>query len=578
MTFFAELKRRNVFRVAAYYLALSWLILQVTDVLSSMLQLPEWTGRLIIFLLVIGFPVALLLAWAFELTPEGLRREVEPGADGAVAGSRGRQSNYLLAAVIAAAVAVFAWKQAPQDMPDVAESGVIRSVVVLPFKNLMNDPDQDFFVEGMHDALITQLSKINSLQIISQTTAMHYAGSEKPLSEIARELDVDAAVEGSVLKAGDVVRITTQLIDARNDRHIWAENFDRKLVDILALYNDVTREITYQVQVTVTPEEVANLADSNPVDPEAYELYLKGRHLCENWSPQEMRQGAEALQQAIDLAPDYATPYAHLAMCLVDSAFFEYVQPDEIESRARTAAMNAVQLDDGLAEAHVALGSVLYYLEFNPRAAEAEYLKAYRLNSGSVDTLVRMSWFYAESGRFDEALEPTLHAVNLDPLSTAVRNALGQVHYLSRDFNLAIENFEKALNLDQSDPSLHYYLGLAHEQQGRHEQAIALFESAVALSQQAPLYLAALGHAYARAGMRDEAQNLLTRLEQSEQPSPFNLAVVRLGLGDYEAALELLARAVDQGSFQTLYLKTGPRFDAVRDDARFEQLIAQLGW
>lgn len=578
MSIIAELKRRNVFRVAVYYLAVSWLAMQVTDVFVSLLELPGWTGRLIFLLLVIGFPIALLLAWAFELTPEGIRRETSPDAANAAPRSR-RTPDYIAAAVIVIALAAYGWNHALQRPQAVeVEPGNIRSVIVLPFKNLMNDPDQDFFVEGMHDALITQLSKINSLHIISQTTAMHYSGSDKPLLQIARELDIDAALEGSVLRAGDVVRVTTQLIDARNDRNIWADNFDRKLVDILALYNDVTREITYQVQVTITPEENASLETSEPVHPEAYELYLKGRYLCENWSPREMRQGAESLQQAIELAPDYAAPHAQLAMCLVDSAFFEYVQPDEIDSRARAAATRAVQLDDRLAEAHVALGSVRYYLDFDPGTAEAEYLKALELNPNSVDTLLRLSWFYAESARFDEALEPTQRAINLDPLSTAVRNALGQVHYLSRDFDLAIVNFDEALNLDRSDPSLHYYLGLAYEQTGEHETAIASFESATELSERAPLYLSALGHACAQAGMRERALGILDELGQAEDPSPFNLAVVHLGLGDNERALDFLDQATTAGNFHVLYLKAGPRFDPLRADARFGELLARIGW
>ncbi len=580
MTIIAELKRRNVFRVAIYYVALSWLLMQVTDVLTSLLQLPDWTGRLIFFLLVVGFPVALFLAWAFELTPQGLRRESDSLPDRARTGNSRRKLDYLLVGVVVLVVGGYAWNHFRQSGPgpNIVASGQIRSVVVLPFENLMNDPDQDYFVEGMHDALITELSKIDALHVISRTTAMRYAGAEKPLPEIAGELNVDGAIEGSVLRAGNVVRVTTQLIDARNDRHIWADNFDRELGDILALYNEVTREIARQVRVTISPDEKASLAISRRVDPAAYELYLKGRYLCENWSPQEMRQGAETLQHAIDQAPAYAVPHAQLAMCLVDSAFFEYVQPDEIDSRARAAAMEAVHLDDRLAEAHVALGSVHYYLDFDPELAEVEYLSALELNRNSVDTLLRLSWFYAESGRFDEATEPTLRALKLDPLSTAVRNAMGQVYYLSRDFDLAIRNFDDALNLDQSDPSLHYYLGLAYEQKGQYEKAIGLFESATELSERAPLYLSALGHAYGQAGMHEQSVDVLEELQQSVDPSPFSLAVVHLGLGNNEDALDLLSKAVDAGNFQVLYLKAGPRFDGLRDDARFAELLARMGW
>ena len=578
MPIFAELKRRNVFRVALYYVALSWIVMQVTDVLMSVLRLPDWTGRLIFLLLVIGFPIALLLAWAFELTPEGLRREVVAVPDRAMTGRTRKRFDRLLIVIIALVLAGYGWNYLWHRGPETLEPGQIRSVVVLPFENLMNDPNQEYFVQGMHDALITQLSKINSLHTISRTTAMHYAGSDKSLPEIARELNVDAVVEGSVLRSGNVVRVTTQLIDAKNDRHIWAESFDRELVDILVLYGDVTREIATQVRATVTPDEQASLGISGPIDPKAYELYLQGRHLCGNWSPQEMSRGADALSQAVQLAPDYDAPYAQLAMCLVDSAFFEYVPPSAIESRARTAAMKAVQLNDRLAEAHVALGSVHYYLEFRPELAEAEYLKALDLNPNSVDTLLRLSWLYAESGRFDEAYRYTQRAVGLDPLSTGVRNAMGQVYYLSRDFDLAVQGFDEALNLDRSDPSLNYYLGLAYEQTGQYERAIAQFESATELSDRAPLYVSALGHVYGHAGMRTQALEILEELQQAADASSFNMAVVHLGLGDHEQALDLLEEAYMRRNMHLLYIKSGPRFDSLRGNPRFSGLLERMGW
>ena len=574
MTIISELKRRNVFRVAGYYLAVAWLTMQVTDVLVPVLQLPEWANRLVFLLLAIGFPIALLLAWAFELTPDGIRRETEID-DKEATGYKGKL-DFFMFGLLGVALIVFIWNYSREDSSRQVEPGEVRSVVVLPFENLMNDPDQDYFVEGMHDALITKLSKISSLHIISQTSAMHYAGTEMPLRDIARELDVDVAVEGSVLRAGDVVRVTTQLIDARTDRHIWADNFDRELVDILALYNDVAREITHQVRVKVTPEESAELESSRPVNPEAYELYLKGQHLCHRWSPAEMRQGAEVLQQAIELANNYAAPYASLAMCLVDAAFFEYLKPDEIDARARAAAEAAVRLDDRLAEAYVAQGSVHYYLDFNSSEAEAAYKRALALNRNSTDTLLRLSWFYAETGQFDDAYEMTRSALEIDPLSTAVRNAMGQVFYLNRNYAPALNHYEEALSLNRNDPSLNYYVGLAYEQLGEYSRAIEQYKTATELSDRAPLYLSALGHAYAQSGMREEAIAIREELDVSEKASSFSRAIVALGLGDEEAAIQLLTESVNSGDFHTLYLPKGPRFDPLRDDARFTELIGRF--
>jgi TolB-like protein/Tfp pilus assembly protein PilF len=578
LQFLKELQRRNVFRVAIAYIVTAWLVMQVADVILNNISAPDWIFKVLLLFLSLGFPFAVIFAWAFELTPEGLRRETAPEEGGSSVARHRNRFDILILAAMVIALAYFAWSQYWQAESDSVAPGQIRSIAVLPLENLMNDPGQSYFVDGMHEALITELSKIKSLRVISRTSAMHFKDSGKPIPEIALELGVDAIIEGSVLKAGNVVRVTTQLIEGKTDQHIWADNFDRELNDILALYADVTREIVDHIKVNVTPDEVASLAISEPVNPEVYELYLKGRYLCGNWSPQEMQQGVDLLQQAIDLDPRHAPSHAQLALCLQDSAFFEYVKPLEIESRARAAAMTAVQLDSESAESHIALGGVSYYLGFDPKNAEVEYFRARELNPNSTDALLRISWFLAESGRFEEALGPTQHAIDLDPLSTSVRNALGQVYHLNRDYHRAIQEFEKALDLDRSDPSLHYYLAGPYEQLGQHQRAISLYKSAIDLSESAPLYVAALGHAYAVAGKQDEAMQILGELQESQDPSAYNLAVVHLGLGQHEQAIDWLEKAFEARNGHVLYIKEGPRFDPLRTNQRFIDLLEQFGW
>lgn len=577
MSFFKELQRRNVFRAGLAYVVVAWLIAQVLQLVLDTFAAPDWVMKTVLVLLAAGFPVLLFFAWAFELTPEGLRRETLTDTGKPRDARHTRKFNILIAGAIVVELAYFGLSHDWHRETNLVEPGKIRSIVVLPLENLMNDPEQGYFVEGMHDALITELSKVKALRVISRTSAMRYAGSGKSVPEIGRELDVDAVIEGSVLKAGDTVRVTAQLIDARTDQHIWADNFDRKLGDILALYADVTREIAEHIKVTVTPDEQASLAVSRPVDPEVYELYLKGRHLCGNWGPQEMQQGVAFLQKAADLDPQHAASQAQLAECLVDSAFFEYLLPVEIDERARAAAQAAVRLDDRLAEAHVALGAVSYYLEFNPKSAEKEYLKALELNPNSIDALLHISWLYTELGRFDESMGPTQHAIELDPLSTAAVNALGQIYYLSRDFDRAIQQFGNALELDPSDPSLNYYVASARLQKGQFEQAIAGFKTAVDLSKGAPLYLAALGHAYGVAGMREEATKFLAELQRADYPSPYNLAIVNLGLGNYDQAISLLEQAYEVRTGHLVYVYRGPAFDPLRDDERFQGLLKRMG-
>jgi TolB-like protein/tetratricopeptide (TPR) repeat protein len=521
-----------------------------------------------------------VFAWAFELTPDGLRRDKLSVAEQQIKAPRSAASrkklDIMIFGAMAVALAYFVFTHDWQGDSDSVVPGEIRSIVVLPLDNLMNDPDQAFFVDGLHEALITELSKITALRVISRTSALHYRDSGKALPEIARELGVDAVVEGSVLRAGETIRVTAQLIEGSTDRHLWADNFDRELTDILALYADVTREIVNQIRVTVTPEEANGLEVSQRVNPEAYELFLKGRYLCNKWGPQEMLQGIELMEQSISLDTQHAQSYAGLARCLQYSAFFNYVSPLEITPRARAAALMAVELDDDLADAHVALSGVRYYLEFRANAAEKELTRALDLEPANLGALIHLAWLLAESGRFDEALKPALRAVQRDPLSIAAHQTMGQMFYLQRDFEQAILAFEKGLELGRNDVSLHQYLAWPYEQMGQYERAIALHKTAVELSQRDPLYLAGLGYSYGKAGMREDALQILEELSQAKAASPYDMAIVHLGLGNYEQAIDWLEKAYDARNSYLVYMDQGPKFDPLRDDDRFIRLLERM--
>ncbi len=576
MSFFTELRRRNVWRVSALYVIVSWLILQVVDVLASVLQLPDWVGKLVLVLLAIGFPIAVVFSWVFELTPEGVKIDRgEPPGQTARGGQRRKLDVVLIGALILAGV-YMAWQHDWSD--NGAADSEIRSLAVLPLDNLMDDPDQAFFVAGMHEALITELSKIGALRVISRTSAMSFRDSGKSVPEIARELKVDAVIEGSVLKVGDTVRVTVQLIDGESDRHLWADNFDRELSDILSLYADVTREIAEQVQVSLSDGDTTAIEDSEPVDPDVYELYLKGRYFCDNWSPDEMRQGIELLQKAVSLDPGYAQAHAHLAICIQYSAFFNYQNALEVGDRARAAASMAVEIDGNLAEAHVALAGVQYYLDYNPRAALVSLKRALQLNPSSARALLHASWLLGESGRVEEALEFNRRALRLDPLSTVVNHAIGQVYFLNRDYERAIEAIRKALELDRSDPSLHHFLALALEQTEQFEAAAKAHKRAIELSNGATLYRAGLGYSYGLSGRSDEAKAILDALQDDPNTAAYDLAVVHLGLGNLEAAMDLLTESYAAHESQLIYINRGPYFDPLRKNPRFMRLVEQIDW
>jgi len=575
MSFFSELKRRNVYKVAAVYIIVSWVVLQVVDMFMSFMPLPEWTGRLVFVLLAAGFPIALLLAWALELTPEGIK--LENAAEGSRSSERKRTDIAIYAAL--AAVLIF-WiaKLDWNNEPEIAESGEIRSLVVLPLTNLMNDPEQAYFVEGMHEALITELSKVKALRVISRTSAMKFQGSNKSVPEIARELGVDAIVEGSVLRAGNTVRVTAQLIEAKSDRHLWADNFDRELTDILALYGEVTREIVSQIRITVTPDEAARLADSGVVDPEGYDLYLKGDYLCDKWAPQEMMQGIELMRQAVQEDPDSAIAHAALAMCLQYAAFFDYVEPLEVFDESNNAANRAVALDSQLPEAWVALAGVRYYLGFDFVTSELALQRALELNARSVRALTHLSWQMGEAGRFEEALESGREAVRLDPLSPVAQTTVGQAYYLNQDFETATTEYRRLVALDPVDPSSHFFLAWSLEQSGEFELAIESHRRALELSDNASLYLSGLGFSYTLAGRMDEAREILEELQQDGRADSFHVALLKTGLGDYDAAIALLEQAYELRISHMLYIKQGAQFDALRSNERFTRLVQRMGW
>ena len=575
MSILVELKRRNVYRVAALYIIVSWVVLQVVDVFMSFMPLPEWTSRLVFVLLAAGFPIALVLAWAIELTPEGIKRE------SAAADKNPKRGGWLiygaLAVIVAIAVLNFDWA----DEEGEVATTEIRSLAVLPLDNLMNDPDQAYFVEGLHEALITELSRIEALRIISRTSAMKYLDSGKSVPEIATELGVDAIIEGSALRAGDTVRVTVQLIDAKSDRHLWAENFDRELTDILGLYADVTRDIASYIRVSLTPQESARLQARQTVDIDAYDAFLKGNYLCDMWTPEDMRRGLDLMRDAVRIDPDSALYQAGLAQCLQYASFYDYVLPAEIHDEANALVREAVSLDSELSEAWAAYAAVRYYIGYDVVGARLALERAIELNPSNARAMTHYSWLLGEDGRLEEALEWARRAVELDPLSPIAQTAPAQAYYLSGEFETALVEYRKLLDMDPDGPSSYFYVAWALEQLGRHDEAIEHHQQAIALSESEPLFLAGLGYSYGVADRAAEARHVLdqlTALEADGEAGPFHLAMVHAGLGNVDETIDWLDKAIDARQSHVVYLKQDAKFGPLRDDPRFEGLLRRAGW
>jgi TolB-like protein/Flp pilus assembly protein TadD len=457
----------------------------------------------------------------------------------------------------------------------------VESLAVLPLDNLSRDPEQEYFAEGLTEALITTLAKIGELRVISRTSAMQYKGVHKPLREIARELDVDAIVEGTVLRVGERVRITAQLIDAVKESHLWAESYERDLRDVLALQSEVAQAIAREVRIKLTPQEQAQLAQARPVDAEAYEAYLKGRSY---WNRRSVRGFANAVQyfrQALEKDQTYAAAYSGLADCLSVLSLYGAVTADEGCAKAKGLALRAVELDHSLAEAHTSLAFATLWHDYDFVAAEKGFERSIELNPRYATAHSWFGYYLAAMGRYEEGYTEAKRAIRLDPLSSAFHCVLGLVYWHARRYDQAIEQLEKAFDLDSDNALAQSVLGYTYLCNARYEPAITALRKAVELSQGATTFIASLGEAYAAAGYRDEAQKTLeqlTELSKHQYVMSYSVARIYVALGMKDEALRWLETAHCERAPLMVFLKTDPRLDDLRGDPRFEDLLRRMNF
>ncbi|MFI5372830.1 MAG: protein kinase, partial [Candidatus Eisenbacteria bacterium] len=454
----------------------------------------------------------------------------------------------------------------------------VRALAVLPLANLSADPQQEFFADGMTEALIADLTAIEALRLISRTSVMRFKGTTLSLPEIARELGVEAVVEGSVLRAGGHVRITVQLVDAAADRNMWARSYERPLDDVLALQREVARAIAAEIRVHVTPREAARLESRPEVPAEAVDAYLRGRYLWNRRTETDVRRALEFFRRAVGQAPGYARAHAGIADAFAILGDLDALSPSEARAGATAAAERALALDPGLPEAHTSLGFIRDFFEWDWSAAEAAYRRA--IEAGPSYATARQ--WYAELlvglGRFDEAIAESQRAVALDPLSMIMQVSLADVLYFARDFPRALRTLRGVLELDPGFATALTDLGRMLTETGAHDEAIESFRHAERVLGTGGKPSAGLAYALARAGRVDEARHALAEMEARLAPAPaaagrHSIAVTYLALGDRERAIEWLERAHRDGDRALVWLKVHPRLDPLRGDARFERLI-----
>jgi len=454
----------------------------------------------------------------------------------------------------------------------------IESLAVLPLENLSGDPEQEYFADGLTEALITNLAKISALHVVSRTSAMKYKGVHKSLREIGRDLGVAGIVEGTVLRSGSQVRISVQLINASSDTHMWAESYDRDLRDILTLQSEVARTIAAEVQAKLKPREQEQLASVRPVNPEAYMAYLKGRFYWNKRTPGGLNRGTEHFQQAIERDPTYAAAYAGLADSAGIAGWWGFVTPEQGCGLAKEAARKSLEIEE-TAEAHASLGWAMIHYDFDTLSAEREFQRAIELNPRYPSAHQWYAHLLGYMKRWDQSLQEATQALQLDPLSPIINVSYAGCFWYTHQWDRAIEHCRKALEFDPNSVSLRFMLANAYEGKGMHEEAICERIWGVEHTDGASAFLAELAGSYAAAGKQDEATRILkqlTEVSKGRYVPAYWVALVHAALKDTDEAFRWLDKAYRERSARLAFAKIDPRLDYLRSDPRYHDLLRRM--
>jgi TolB-like protein/Tfp pilus assembly protein PilF len=590
--FFAELRRRNVYKVAVAYAVIGWLVMQVAATVVPALHLPESITTAVVVLTLLGFPIALVIAWAFEMTPEGMKRteNILPNED--IPQWSRRKFALFITGVAAIAIGLFAYQFARSKnttrvltnatlSPATAPAAIPeKSIAVLPFDNLSDDKSNAYFAEGVQDEILTRLAKVADLKVIARTSTQKFRSAPENLPEIAKQLGVMNILEGSVQKVNDQVRVNVQLINAATEAHLWAEIYDRKLTDIFAVESDIAKTIAGTLQAKLSGSEKLLMAKKPTVNPEAYELYLKGRFFWNKRTAEDLRKAIDYFNAAIAKDPDYALAYAAVAQSWLILPAYGGGSPKECIPPAEAAISKALALDESSSDAHAARGMMLSGYQFDFPGGKKEYERALQLNPNDATA---HHWLASDVlgalGESESEIAEMRQARDLDPLSLVINTNLGAALLRAHRVDEAIAQLRKTVLLDSRFGYARQTLGMALESKGQIPEAIAEYQAAIALDA-SPTYLSLLGHLYGTTGRKDEARKLLGQIQdisKSRYVDPYYLAIVHLGLGERELALSALEKSFAELNGNTLeYIRSDPYLDPLRGDPRFEALAEKI--
>ena len=582
--FLSELKRRNVYKVAVAYLVAGWALSQGIAQVFPVFEISNWAIRMIVLLIVLGFPVAVVFAWFFEITPEGVKRtEVADAMPPASVGRKRYAWIYIvvIGAVISAAL-FFIGRYTAQNKTAAAAPNDIpsKSIAVLPFDSLSEDKSNAYFAEGVQDEILTRLAKVADLKVISRTSTQRFKSAPSDLRDIAKQLGVMNVLEGSVQKASDQVRVNVQLINALTDAHLWADTYDRKLTDIFAVESEIAKTIADTLQAKLSGSEQHAIAARPTENTEAHQLYLKGRFFWNKRTGNDLKKSIDYFEQAIAADPNYALAYAGIADAYVWLPGYTAGTPQDCYPKAKAAATKALQLDDTLAEAHTTLALAIWLYDFDSSQAIKEFQRAIELNPNyAIAHQQYGNNTLSALGRFDDAIVEGKRAVELDPLSLVINTDLGSDYYYARRYDEAIAQLHKTLEMDPGFYIAHLVLGQVLDAKGDRDAAIVECQKARALNDD-PSVLGVLGRAYGLSGNKMEAEKILDQLKELSKQryvAAYSFALVYLGLGDKEETLRWLEQSYqDRAGSDIGYIRVDPLVDSLRSDPRFEALAEKI--
>jgi adenylate cyclase len=580
MSIFTELKRRNVYKVAITYAVVAWLLIQAASILLPTFEAPSWVMKTFVVLLGLGFGLVVFISWAFEATPQGLKRteEVPPDVAAALPTWSPRKFATFIIAVAVIAASLLAY-QFLRTRTTARQSEATKSIAVLPFVNMSADKNDEYLSDGVSEELITALSKITGLQVKARTSSFAFKGKNEDIQKIGELLHVSHLLEGSVAKAGNKLRITAQLIQAGDGNHVWSDTYDRDMQDIFAVRSEVAQKVAEALKVRLLGEEKKQLEKKPTENLEAYNLYRQGRYYIDKLSEEGMRKALPFFQQAIEKDPRFALAYAGMADNYVIAAD-AIIPPREAFAKAKKAALKAIEIDDTLAEAHASLGFVHYHYDWDWAAAEKEFKRAISLNPRSAQSYTLYTHFLGGMGRYDEAQVQGRRALELDPLSVSNYWFLGWAAIYAGRADEAIKQYSKATDLDPNNPWTRLFLGRAYLFKGMSQRGIEEMENAERLNPDDPLALGFIGYAYAVNGRRPDALKILQKLDDLQKRrfvSTISRAYIYIGLGDRDKAFEWLEKAYQEHSDSLAWIGNDPEAKILHSDPRFAALMRKIG-